>query len=130
MFHVTLVTQNQEVANQNRSIPCSIAQQATELKPNPKRPIFLTWKKQQAKLTCKFRCHKYASSVLCCSRFPPTPSRQMLSKSLVVNCALLKIHNEGPCLCKTCSGKLGTFLVLMERDSLGLRPSIHVWSEQ
>lgn len=29
----------------------------------------------------------------------------MLSKSLVVNCALLKIHNEGPCLCKSCSAQ-------------------------
>lgn len=40
----------------------------------------------------------FVVSVLCCSRFPPTPSRQMLSKSLVVNCASLKIQRLGPCL--------------------------------
>ena len=37
-------------------------------------------------------------SVLDWSRFPPTPRRQMLSKSLLENCASLKIHKAGPCL--------------------------------
>lgn len=129
------------------SIPCSIVQQATELKPSPKRPIFLTWKSNMrirhassgvtSMLAWQFSSRHEITAVIsdshpssavrafhphrvdkCCQSLWWWIAHCWRSTTKVLAFARVVVHN------------LGTFLVLMEADSLGLRPSIHVWSEQ